>query len=673
MDWSSVFDDQGEEEGDWEREDISSTRTGILLSLTNSNGNKYSPVICYAFTVNYILGVGCLGIPFAFLQSGIVLGSLLVVLLSYVSYITVIWVASASQQEILFRKYQTNKNPFIIANQAQQQTQKKFNYNLLEYFVINNREEKSPIINDDNASSLSSSMGEGTLYSSIMTRLNNTSNKHNSHTSLMEVTNSSNRGVSSTEQQPAQSLKVLKNSFPAMERGSVSTSNALSFSFVDKKGKGSSILISDHSHASHAEDVEVTDLAREVLGTEGRLTYQSALMMLTYVGLLAYSQVFNSTFVTQVCPLCSGGYAFLPSLLFGAVVIPLSCFDLAEQITLQVVMSLLRFLSLGILLFGTLAAIFLDSSGQRNQPSDLDTSAPFSATTSNGTFSTPLVQWSGFGVMFTTAIFSQLFQHSVPGLVRPLAAEDRKYIPQIFKYALLTTAVIYIAIGTACVVFFGNSLEHSVNLNFVDFDWGYDRSHHGAQRNEWVRMSISLLSMVVVLFPALDTLSVFPLIANTLGNNLNSAFPFLRDRVTAHYHAQQANKGPILQTGDAEVCAGKVVVACSHQDRAAIRRITLTVWRLVAAVPPILASMAVTDLMFSLQIAGLCGIVVALITPALLHRHGPLRYSLLPRSLQPIDTSLQSLYSGERLSFMVLLLAAVAISICALQMITGNS
>jgi hypothetical protein len=256
-----------------------------------------------------------------------------------------------------------------------------------------------------------------------------------------------------------------------------------------------------------------------------------------------------------------------------------------------------------------------------------------------------------------------------------LAVEDRKYIPQIFKYALLTTTFIYIAIGTTCVVFFGDSLQHSVNLNFVDFDWGYDRSHRGAQHNEWVRMCISLLSMVVVLFPALDTLSVFPLIANTLGNNLNSAFPFLRDRVTAHYHAQQANKGPIPLTGNAEEASGnsKIVVACNHQDRAAIRRITLTVWRLVAAVPPILASMAVTDLMFSLQIAGLCGIVVALITPALLHRHGPERYSLLPRSLQPIDTSLQSLYSGEYLSSMVLLLAAVAISICALQMVTGDS
>ena len=32
---------------------------------------------------------------------------------------------------------------------------------------------------------------------------------------------------------------------------------------------------------------------------------------------------------------------------------------------------------------------------------------------------------AGFGLAFSTTLFSQLFQHSVPGLVRPLADADR--------------------------------------------------------------------------------------------------------------------------------------------------------------------------------------------------------------------------------------------------------
>ena len=51
-----------------------------------------------------------------------------------------------------------------------------------------------------------------------------------------------------------------------------------------------------------------------------------------------------------------------------------------------------------------------------------------------------------------------------------------------------------------------------------------------------------------------------------------------------------------------------------------VHRSTTILWRLTAAVPPIIASSLVTDLIFSLQVAGLCGIVVALVTPALLQR-----------------------------------------------------
>lgn len=33
MDWSSVFEDVGEGEGDWDRDEVGSARTGILAAL----------------------------------------------------------------------------------------------------------------------------------------------------------------------------------------------------------------------------------------------------------------------------------------------------------------------------------------------------------------------------------------------------------------------------------------------------------------------------------------------------------------------------------------------------------------------------------------------------------------------------------------------------------------
>lgn len=298
MDWSAVYEDVGEEDGDWDREEINSTRTGMLQAL-QLEGN-YGPFICYAFTVNYILGVGCLGIPYAFLQCGIVLGSTLVIVLSIVSYMTVMWVAQTFQQELLMNSYLSNSNPFILSP------------------VI---KRKSPIPPGLSSSSIDET--QPILAQSL---------KNNLYSSL------SNFGAvlqSTTEQQEAKKLMLAEQGKDFIEKKRKERKLSLSRDLKD-----TAVLDKD----GHVHQLEVTDLAYEYLGSYGKLAYQASLMMLTYVGLLAYSQVFNSSFISQIWPGCS---LYVPSLLFGLVVVPLSCFDLADQVTVQVLMSLLRFLSLG--------------------------------------------------------------------------------------------------------------------------------------------------------------------------------------------------------------------------------------------------------------------------------------------------------------------------------------
>jgi hypothetical protein len=292
MDWSAVFDDVGEEEGDWEREEVTSARTGMLQILQLEG--KYGPVVCYAFTVNYILGVGCLGIPYAFLQCGIVLGSLLVILLSVVSYMTVMWVAQTYQQELLMETYLSNSNPFILSP------------------VLKKRSPIPPASTalreaDEESQPLKSSVS--VLYKSI-----------SNFGAILQDT---------TEKKEAKEIIKAEKGKELIEKKRKERSNLA-------KGKNEG----DH----HVAQLEVTDLALEYLGPYGKLSYQLSLMLLTYVGLLAYTQVFNSSFVSQVWP---GAPLWLPAVLFGAVVVPLSCFDLAEQVNVQVAMSVLRFLSLG--------------------------------------------------------------------------------------------------------------------------------------------------------------------------------------------------------------------------------------------------------------------------------------------------------------------------------------
>jgi hypothetical protein len=86
MDWSSIYENTGEELGDWYG---FTGRLQPLLVNVASRG-KYGTWACYSFTVNYILGVGCLGIPYAFLQGGVVFGVVLVLAETAVSLVTVL-------------------------------------------------------------------------------------------------------------------------------------------------------------------------------------------------------------------------------------------------------------------------------------------------------------------------------------------------------------------------------------------------------------------------------------------------------------------------------------------------------------------------------------------------------------------------------------------------------
>lgn len=116
---------------------------------------------------------------------------------------------------------------------------------------------------------------------------------------------------------------------------------------------------------------------------------------------------------------------------------------------------------------------------------------------------------------------------------------------------------------------------------------------------------------------------------NLLGNNLNAAFPnvkifvkwFLYERLLpleTHTNANGAISG-----SSSSGSGNRPPILTREQQREQseqVHRSTTILWRLTAAVPPIIASSLVTDLIFSLQVAGLCGIVVALVTPALLQR-----------------------------------------------------
>jgi hypothetical protein len=91
------------------------------------------------------------------------------------------------------------------------------------------------------------------------------------------------------------------------------------------------------------------------------------------------------------------------------------------QVSIQAFMATARFVAIFAIVFGSLCALFLDDSySERVHP-------PFfaSADSDNDNMSYTAC-FSGFGVAFSASLFSQLFQHSIPGLLRPLKAQPDK-------------------------------------------------------------------------------------------------------------------------------------------------------------------------------------------------------------------------------------------------------
>jgi amino acid permease len=568
MDWSSVYDDNVEEKGRWEDKDAvqydAKARTGILATFTT---DQFTPSICYLFTVNYILGVGCLGVPYAFLESGLVLGTITICACSAASFVTVMWIAECGNR-LFQRKIAEKGNAF-----------------------------QSPKLSRRIPDSLPPAVTE---VQALLTR---------AASSMGDIASlvGGATAATTTEGVEQEDWKQSRRGGPSKQK--------------EKRGK------------DDLQEPELTEICEAYLGRQYSVfVYQGSLMALAYIGLLAYSQVFTQGIISFLFPQADNDVSLaaliLVLLLFSVVVVPLSLYDLNEQVSVQVAMSLLRFLSLGILLVACVYGLFADPS--YTVPCEEEAAT----VTQTAPFQTPWFNTAGFGLAFTTSVFSQLFQHSVPGLVRPLAAEHRKLVPQIFGSALLTTGLIYVGLGCSAVLFFGNKTKESVNLNLSCY-------YFGAGENSKFFPVASFFSNVVLLFPALDTLSVYPLIANTLGGNLHASFPYLLDPLIKSLVTEQA----------------------LTQDRAELKRLSLAGYRCLAAIPPILCSLFVTDLTVSLTLAGMAGIIVALVTPCLL------RLAWAREETSPTQSSFSPwIFEDARLPYAGLAMAGTALIVCTCQL-----
>eukprot|EP00899_Mesostigma_viride_P006374 jgi/Mesvir1/15738/Mv03311-RA.3 len=113
----------------------------------------------------------------------------------------------------------------------------------------------------------------------------------------------------------------------------------------------------------------------------------------------------------------------------------------------------------------------------------------------------------------------------LPEVVHPVHPHKGRNLQWVAALSLATSTVFYLTLGLLCALLFREHTEPLVTLNWKDFT-GYGGGF-GPLPAEVKRVPFwaLLVRLIVMLFPVGDMISVFPIQAVTLGNNLRSYVP----------------------------------------------------------------------------------------------------------------------------------------------------
>lgn len=311
---------------------------------------------------------------------------------------------------------------------------------------------------------------------------------------------------------------------------------------------------------------EIVDLVKLFLGSPWNQVYRLTLAVYLSGALWSYASVFGSSFAAnlplnipslgiqvnggRVCDIymeshrgCHNLYSIYLAI-FALFVIPLSCKDLKDQKFVQVCLSLFRFLTIALMVGTATAAL---AAGEKSS-------------------SIPESSSAGIISFLPVAVYSQLFHHSVPGLTQPLRHKAKA--GKIYAMVMFSTFALYFMLSIVLGLFFGSSLEAQCTINWTK---------SSAPGPKWA-------AYIIVLFPAFDVISAFPLGAITLVNNILS---------------------------EQEIISSPRLASHSSFVKYALR--------ISVAAVPIVGAFLEHDLSFILKWCGFLGVMIAFIFPSLLN------------------------------------------------------
>jgi amino acid permease len=189
-------------------------------------------------------------------------------------------------------------------------------------------------------------------------------------------------------------------------------------------------------------------------------------------------------------------------------------------------------------------------------------------------------------IILPICAYANNMHHSITTLTTPL--EDKSQAAQVFTYSFIISFVAYVLLGLTVAMYFGTDNQPSSNLNWNTYVGVFGDS-------EETPFYAKMIKFYTILFPSIDVASTYPLYAVTLGNNLYSFSKRVQEEDTEERELTTTNSNN------------------NNDDR-----FTSSLFRLAAALPPIIGGYFVSDLGHITAYTGLTGLAIGITFPSLL-------------------------------------------------------
>ena len=255
--------------------------------------------------------------------------------------------------------------------------------------------------------------------------------------------------------------------------------------------------------------IDACEMIKLIYGQKAYVAYSITYVLVTLPSLAAYVMLFSASFAANVplftlgtcniledaSPTCRYIYTAY-GLMFCIGMLVLTLVGFAEQKIFQLAMGVARFIVFSLFYVCALHLIFAEK--------EIDSAAH----DSKG--GAPLFNAAGMGLVLPITWGSSIFLFNLPEVAN-CSTNRATTLPKVLKISIPIICVLYCTMGITMAIAVDN-IADMASIEFEDYTGGFADRHWWA----WI------IGYIIVLFPALDICSIFPLLSINLADNVQS-------------------------------------------------------------------------------------------------------------------------------------------------------